>query len=42
MYPAPFDYFQAGFWREAVDLLSRLGDEAKVLAALKARVTGET
>lgn len=32
MYPAPFEYVQAGSWHEAVEFLSAHGDEAKVLA----------
>jgi CO/xanthine dehydrogenase FAD-binding subunit len=32
MYSAPFDYLKATSWREAVDLLGRYGESAKVLA----------
>jgi CO/xanthine dehydrogenase FAD-binding subunit len=32
MYPAPFEYVKATAWRDAVDLLTEHGDDAKVLA----------
>jgi carbon-monoxide dehydrogenase medium subunit len=32
VYPAPFDYFKAASWAEAVALLQEYGDDAKVLA----------
>ncbi len=32
MYPAPFEYLRPGTWAEAVELLTRFGDDAKVLA----------
>ena len=32
MYPAPFDYFSPRTVEEALDLLQRLGDDAKILA----------
>jgi CO/xanthine dehydrogenase FAD-binding subunit len=32
VYPTPFDYLGAASWQEAVDLLVRHGDDAKVLA----------
>ena len=32
MYPAPFDYHRPSTLTEAISLLARLGDDAKVLA----------